>query len=181
LVNLLAKNKFSGWYYFNEDDGPVYLIKPPFEILSKTFVDELKVFLRRSIDTDLLYEVNTFKSMDEFIKYVYDDYNMVNVEMIDDSLEIDENILIFATEEIVYELFAYIQERISSSNFKGLKTIFRQLEKCNALHENSELLCKCVELKNDFDKSRFSNIGDINLLEKVEKRIKKEKNVLSAA
>ena len=72
MIELIAKYRPSGRYYF-QVDGSVYLIKPPLAISEKSFVDPLDVFLRRSLDSDLVYDSQFFWSEDDLRAYVIND------------------------------------------------------------------------------------------------------------
>jgi len=182
MIKLLAKSQSGGRYYFCEDDDSVYLISSPLEKSEKEFIDDLPVFLRKSIDSDLTYDERDFNSIEELRAFAICDCDPkkrgISLKNTHKPLL---DLLILAPIEIVEEYFAMIEDKINRKDFIGLSIFFKQLSRSRELLANQSLLQKRDSLWAAFDNARFSHVRDPESAFKAEERIRSNHNVLDVA
>jgi len=179
MIKLLAKNQSSGRYYFSNGDGCVYYIKPPLERAEKEYVDTVPVFLRKSFDTDLTFDEQEFSGIEELRTFAMHDCTPAKHGISLNSEK--QDLLTYATVEIVEEYFAMIEDMITRKEFVGLDMFFKQLSRNFELMRNPQLMDRKNRLRSSFDNARFSHIdSSINVFE-IEKRIREKCSVLYVA
>jgi len=184
MIKLLAKNQLDGEYYFEEGDNSVYRIKLPLAESQKEYIDSLETFLRKSIDTTLTYDEKEFKNLQEFRTFAIQDCSPEERGITLKKQESYDDLLIYASVEIVEEYFDMIEDKIKNKEFIGLDLFFKQLSINYELLENKYLFNKLEELRIAYDNARFpekSKIFGSNRFGIIKSRIKKERTVLSFA
>jgi hypothetical protein len=181
VIKLLAKNKTDGRYYFTEDESSVYLIKPPFTNEKKSFIDTLPVFLRKSIDADIVYEEREFGAIEELVVFAINDSKPENryVEL-SNQLQLDD-LLIYAPKKMIEEYYSIIEDMINRKEFVGIDVFFKQLAMNDIIIDSHELSARKDQLMTYYDNARFANIANKRIANNAEVRIRKSKNVLSVA
>jgi len=181
MIKLLAKNQSEGRYYFSEEDESVYIIKAPLKKSEKEYVDSLTVFLRKSIDADLVFVEQAFESLDELRAFAMRDCTLGVHKSKLTSQESLDDLLVYAPIEIVEEYFELIGDMIRNKEFIGLDLYFEQLSRNYELLDNDHLANKWGELWIAFDKARFPNITDFESANVAEVRIRDSRCVLALA
>ena len=181
MIKLVAKNQSDGRYYFYKEDDIVYMIKSPLTNAKKEQVDSLPVFLRKSLDTDLTYCEDEFENIEELRTFAIRDCAPEERGIKLSSHETLDDLLVYVPIETVKKYFELIGNMISNKELKGLDILFAQLSKNYELC-NSEILTKKMEkLKNDYDRVRFTHIGNKSIIDKIARRIQTDRNVFSFA
>jgi len=139
MIKLIAKNQSDKRYYFYDDNEYVYLIDAPLATSEAVYIDNLANFLRKHVDSDLIYDEIDFVNIDALREYAISDSTLYNASStINNDLPLDD-LLLFAPAEIVTDYLNMIQDMIHRNDLTNIGLFFKQLFNSITLQENSEL------------------------------------------
>ena len=181
MITLLAKSPVDMRYYFTEDNDSVFLIKEPLKTSKKVFIDKLPIFLRKSFDTDLVYDDKAFEHIDELREYAINDSKSNINSMSSFAFGSLDDLLIYAPIDIVEEYLELIQKKIGRNDFTKIELFFRQLSRNIALLDNEVLQKRKHDLWIMYKNAIFSNIVNMQGVEIPENRMQRTKCVFAIA
>ena len=160
MINLIAKSQSEGQYYFideKDDAGAVYRICTAFPDSLKEYVDPLPVFLRKSIDTDIVCDDKNFQSFEELRDYAINDKLSESHDVGSGYQESFDDILIYAPIVIIDEYLMMIENMLKNHEFIGIDHFLTQLSRNILLRNDVGRQSKLFDLRNMYDESRFPN------------------------
>jgi len=177
MIKLIAKNQSDKRYYFHDDNESVYLINAPLSKSEAVYIDKLTSFLRKHVDSDLVYDEKDFYNIDDLRDYAIRDCTLNNINTnVTNDLPLDD-LLLFAPTEIVTDYLNMIQDMINRNDFINIGLFFKQLSNSITLQDDSELKNRYNNLLIEFINVLFPFITNNYTIVVTEVRIKKFKSI----
>ena len=127
MIKLLAKNQQDKRYYFCDDENNVYIINVPLKNSEMQFVDRLSDFLRKSFDSDLVYDERNFNNIEELREYaIHDSVSVERNASLNKKVPLDD-FLLYAPVKIVENYLDLIEEMINAKDLSGIAFFYSSI------------------------------------------------------